>query len=103
MEQIDFNRIILILKKRPGMIIGEENINYLSLFFNGYFVAKKKNELTHEESNFNNHFDDFIHEYYDDKTTHGWASLLWYNEGSHKNAIKKFNILYEEFKKKYEN
>lgn len=103
MEQLTFNKLILILNKRPLMIIGEFNIFYLWHRIAGFLDGRENKDLTQEEQDFNNHFDDFIHEYYYDVTTHNWASLLWYNEVGHKQAIEKFLILYEEFKKKYEN
>ncbi len=97
MKKITFDYIIKVLNARPLMIVQDYNIFYLYYLLKGYLNSKNENELAEEELNFKNHFDEWIHNYYNDNSVHNWADILWYKSGGHKEALENFNSLYKEF------
>jgi len=94
-----FQQIINIIEKRPSMLVGEKNIIYIYHYISGFFAGKNENSLTEEEQKFINNFQEWIYDTYKPARETTWANILLFYEGSHENAIKKFNSLYKKFEK----
>jgi hypothetical protein len=97
MEKITFEYVIQVLKKRPLMVVQDYNIFYLLYLLRGLVNSRDEDELSKKELNFKRYFDEWVHSYFKDKTTHSWADLIWYHSADNREAIDKFNNLYHEF------
>jgi hypothetical protein len=95
---IPFEKIIFMIRKRPGMLIGEFNILYIYDWMKGFFDANSEKELEEDALYFKLHFDQWVHDYYKDNTSHDWGEVLLYRGGANTpGAIKRFIELYDDF------
>ena len=98
MNDLTFQQIIKMIKKRPMMLVGEKNIIYIFFYLNGFLSAKKCKDISLEEIDFKNNFQNWISNKYSSNINATWASTLLFYGNTHENAIELFNILYDEFK-----
>ena len=95
------HEFIQSMEKRPLMYLNDYNIDVLRAYLQGYFGGRyETNNLDEDDESFGN-FSFWVQEYYGEElTSHGWASVILYHEGSHRKAVEKFFELYKEW---YEN
>ena len=93
-----FHELIQSMEKRPIMYINDYNIDVLNAYISGFFGGQEFPDPNDEP--FRN-FSFWVQEHYGEKlSSHGWASVILYHEGSHRKAVEKFFELYKEW---YEN
>ncbi len=66
------------IRKRPGMFLGTPSIIRLNMLLTGYSLARLELGLeeTKEEREFS-HFQEWIEEKYQSKSTEGWDTLIF--------------------------
>jgi len=99
---MELNKLIDLMEKRPLMYMKNYDIEMLSTFIDGFLYGKSvSSNVSIDEDLFRPNFSFWVQEYYGEKpTSHGWASVILYHEGSHRKAVEKFFELYKEW---YEN
>ncbi|MBO4990056.1 MAG: hypothetical protein J6D37_06960 [Clostridia bacterium] len=92
-------KLLYEIKKVPGMYLGKPSLMYLHFYIEGY--RHREYELTNVYPAFFPGFDEFIHERYGIRSTHGWASIITFFEGTDEKAFYQFYVLLEEFLKNH--
>ncbi|HEY9852995.1 MAG TPA: hypothetical protein V6D28_26220 [Leptolyngbyaceae cyanobacterium] len=90
------------IKSRPGMYIGKPYLSILRHFFVGYQFARDemKIELTEEESDFYEHFQDWIQQRFNVRTNNSWANIILLFSRDEKDGFECFFKLLDEFKQR---
>ena len=93
------HKLLKNMEKRPLMYISNYNIEVFHSFIAGYAGGRYERE-NKEDRNFEKFYHWLIKYYNVTKVSASWYSiLLFYNSGSHQEAIEKFFKLYKQWHK----
>jgi hypothetical protein len=103
---MELNELILIIEKDVLKYIKNYDLNALARFLEGYLTNKQLMQipLTKQEFSFKLEFSSWLLNYYNESVSNrGWVGLiLFYNNGSHKDAINEFFKLYKMWRLEFE-
>ena len=91
----DVLKLLYKIKKVPGMYLGKKSLMYLYFYIQGYCM--RKGEETNEHHAILPGFNKFIHERYGINSTHSWADIITFFEGTDEEAFDEFYVLLEKF------
>lgn len=87
-------QLLLKIQNRPNMYLAEEDLNNLYWLIIGYNLYRHLNNIETDidilavEGKIT--FDEYVHNYYNDITTHNWFDLINYHMSNKKYALKEF-------------
>jgi hypothetical protein len=92
--------VLAKIKARPGMYIGKPYISILRHFLVGYLFARDEMqiELSEEETDFYEHFHDWVQRRFKVQTSNSWANIILLFTRDEKDAFEEFFKLLDEFK-----
>lgn len=93
------------IKSRPGMYIGKPYVSILRHFLVGYQFARDEmeTELTEEEIDFYEHFQDWLQQRFNVRTNNSWANIILLFSRDEKDGFDCFFKLLDEFKQRDKN
>jgi len=88
-------------RERPGMYLGQNNIDLLSAFIDGYQYAIDSYQILDEKNIRFEHFRDWVIKFYSaGQYTGNWKNLILDNcNGDNQKAVDTFFTLYDTFRK----
>ena len=90
----DLLKLIFKIEQRPGLWIGNTDIDYLGQFLSGYCTAKSEETEGYGVWLFND-FTRYLAEKYEDSRPLIWVSLIRENETDGKSTDAFFRLLHE--------
>lgn len=95
-----FYDMLDVIRKKPGMYIGEPSINRLDAFLAGHAVALGRVKLTlRGEEGFHRFHDWVARRLGFGESTSGWCNMIRDKSTSEADAFQQFFILLDEFRK----
>ena len=95
----DLQEYFILLRKRPGMYLGNNTITKLFDHLQGYLMATWFNRIeNHVDDNFFKNFHEFICNYYEVTTTQSWCGIILEQSfGNEQTALNTFFELFDLF------
>lgn len=90
-------KLLYEIKKVPGMYLGKPSLMSLFFYIQGY--RRREYEETNVYPAFLPGFDEFIHKRYGISSTHSWADIITFFEGTDEKAFYQFYVYLDEFLK----
>ncbi|MGF1524674.1 MAG: hypothetical protein ACFBSF_20300 [Leptolyngbyaceae cyanobacterium] len=94
----DLFDLIMNIRKRPAMYLGQPSVVQMRAFLAGYIFARRQSKIpqTHQEQTFSM-FQSWVQEKYKISSSQSWDRIILFFSQDERAALEQFFVLFDEF------